>query len=148
EAARYMYGHGFGMLFLASVYGEEEDGDRRKKLEGILTRAVDFTGKAQTPRGGWGYLSSPDGGGVGERSRTHHPPPATRAPTHPPAAGTPRRAQARHRRAKDHHRKITGLSKKQHSQPRRRILPPRPRGPPARRGRPPASDRRRHRLLL
>src|SRR5271170_7870885 len=27
EAARYMYGHGFSLLFLASVYGEEEDSD-------------------------------------------------------------------------------------------------------------------------
>src|SRR5262245_18243547 len=25
EAQRYTYGHGFGLLFLASVYGEEED---------------------------------------------------------------------------------------------------------------------------
>ena len=25
EASRYMYGHGFGLLFLASVYGEEEE---------------------------------------------------------------------------------------------------------------------------
>ena len=33
EAGRYMYGHGFGLLFLACVYGEEEDADRRKKLE-------------------------------------------------------------------------------------------------------------------
>src|SRR5579885_588428 len=36
ESARYMYGHGYGMLFLAQIYGEEEDGDRRKKLEAIL----------------------------------------------------------------------------------------------------------------
>jgi hypothetical protein len=70
EAARYMYGHGFGMLFLASVYGEEEDGDRRRKLEDILTRGVQFTGKAQTPRGGWGYVSSADGGGFDEGSVT------------------------------------------------------------------------------
>jgi hypothetical protein len=70
EAARYMYGHGYGMLFLAQIYGEEEDGDRRKKLEGILTRGVDFTGKAQTPRGGWGYVSSADGGGFDEGSVT------------------------------------------------------------------------------
>ena len=42
EAGRYMYGHGFALLFLACVYGEEEDGDRRKKLEDILTRAVKF----------------------------------------------------------------------------------------------------------
>ncbi len=31
EAGRYMYGHGFAMLFLSCVYGEEEDGDRRKQ---------------------------------------------------------------------------------------------------------------------
>lgn len=70
EAVRYMYGHGYTLLFLAQVYGEEEDGDRRRKLEAILTRAVDFTGKAQTPRGGWGYLSSADGGGFDEGSVT------------------------------------------------------------------------------
>ncbi len=31
EAGRYMYGHGFGMMFLACVYGEEEEGDRRQE---------------------------------------------------------------------------------------------------------------------
>ena len=70
EASRYMYGHGFGMLFLASVYGEEEDGDRRKKLEDVLTRAVEFCGKAQTNRGGWGYVSAADGNGFDEGSVT------------------------------------------------------------------------------
>jgi hypothetical protein len=70
EAARYMYGHGFGLLFLSCVYGEEEDGDRRKKLEQKLTKAVEFTGKAQTDRGGWGYLSAADGGGFDEGSVT------------------------------------------------------------------------------
>src|SRR5437016_1323601 len=70
EAQRYMYGHGFAMLFLAQVYGEEEDGDRRKKLEDILTRGVEFTGKAQTVRGGWGYVSSADGNGFDEGSVT------------------------------------------------------------------------------
>jgi hypothetical protein len=70
EFSRYMYGHGFSMLFLAQVYGEEEDMDRRKKLEGILTRAVEFTGKAQTSRGGWGYVSAADGQGFDEGSVT------------------------------------------------------------------------------
>lgn len=70
ESARYMYGHGFGLLFLSQVYGEEEDASRRKKLLGILTRAVDFTGKAQTNRGGWGYVSAADGGGFDEGSVT------------------------------------------------------------------------------
>lgn len=70
EASRYMYGHGFGMLFLASVYGEEEDDKRRKDLEKLLTKAVEFCGKAQTDRGGWGYVSAADGGGFDEGSVT------------------------------------------------------------------------------
>ncbi len=70
EASRYMYGHGFGLLFLASVYGEEDDKDRRKKLEGILTRAVDFAGKGQTNRGGWGYVSALEGNNFDEGSVT------------------------------------------------------------------------------
>lgn len=70
EAARYMYGHGFGLLFLACVYGEEEDADRRKKLEKLLTKAVEFVGKAQTTRGGWGYVSAADGSDFDEGSVT------------------------------------------------------------------------------
>jgi hypothetical protein len=70
EAGRYMYGHGFALLFLSSVYGEEEDADRRKKLDDILTRAVLFSGKAQTSRGGWGYVSAADGSDFDEGSVT------------------------------------------------------------------------------
>ena len=70
EAGRYMYGHGFAMLFLSSVYGDEDDADKRKKLEDILTRGVLFSGKAQTSRGGWGYVSAADGGGFDEGSVT------------------------------------------------------------------------------
>jgi len=70
ESSRYMYGHGFGLLFLSSVYGEEEDGDRRKKLEKMLTKAVEFCGKSQTNRGGWGYVSAADGGNFDEGSVT------------------------------------------------------------------------------
>src|SRR5262249_26208870 len=32
QGARYMYGHGFALLFLSSVYGEERDVEKRKKL--------------------------------------------------------------------------------------------------------------------
>ena len=64
----YLYGHGFGMLFLSQVYGEEEDADRRRRLEGILTRAVQFCCKAQTSRGGWGYVSALEGGDFDEGS--------------------------------------------------------------------------------
>lgn len=70
ERSHYIYGHGFGLLFLASVYGEEDDDDRRKKLEQILKRAVDFSCKAQTDKGGWGYVSALEGGNFDEGSTT------------------------------------------------------------------------------
>jgi len=70
ESGRYTYGHGFALLFLSCVYGEEEEGDRRKKLEDILTRAAKFTRDAQTNRGGWGYVSAKEGGGFDEGSTT------------------------------------------------------------------------------
>jgi hypothetical protein len=70
EAGRYMYGHGFALLFLSSVYGEEDEGTRRNKLEDVLTRAVLFSGKAQTTRGGWGYISAADGSDFDEGSVT------------------------------------------------------------------------------
>ena len=68
--SRYTYGHGFAMLFLSQVLGEEEDAERREKLIEVLTKAVEFTGRAQTPGGGWGYVSSKDGGGFDEGSTT------------------------------------------------------------------------------
>lgn len=58
---RYTYGHGFSMLFLSQVYGDEEDPDRRKELKKILIRAVEFSINAQTSRGGWGYVSAKEG---------------------------------------------------------------------------------------
>lgn len=67
---RYTYGHGFAMLFLSQVLGEEEDAQRREELVGVLTRAVRFTGQAQTDAGGWGYLSAKDGNGFDEGSTT------------------------------------------------------------------------------
>ena len=65
-----MYGHGFGLLFLACAYGEEEDADRRKRLEKVLTKAVEFSGKAQTNHGGWGYVTAHEGQGFDEGSVT------------------------------------------------------------------------------
>jgi hypothetical protein len=66
----YMHGHGYGTLFLACVYGEEEEGERRKKLEDVLVRAVRFSRAAQTDKGGWGYMSALDGQGFDEGSVT------------------------------------------------------------------------------
>jgi len=67
---RYTYGHGFSMLFLSQVLGEEEDIDRREQLVDVLTRAVVFCGRAQTKDGGWGYVSAKDGAGFDEGSTT------------------------------------------------------------------------------
>jgi hypothetical protein len=67
---RYTYGHGFSMLFLSQVLGEEEDAVRRDELVDVLTRAVVFTGRAQTEAGGWGYVSAKDGRGFDEGSTT------------------------------------------------------------------------------
>ena len=67
---RYTYGHGFSMLFLSQVLGEEEDVDRREELVDVLTRAVVFTGRAQTKAGGWGYVSAMDRPDFDEGSTT------------------------------------------------------------------------------
>jgi Prenyltransferase and squalene oxidase repeat len=70
EANHYMHGHGYALLFLACVYGEEENDRRRTDLERILTRAVEFSGKAQTSMGGWGYVSAAANGDWDEGSVT------------------------------------------------------------------------------
>jgi hypothetical protein len=68
--SRYTYGHGFSMLFLSQVLGEEGLQDRRDDLVEVLNKAVDFCGKAQTPAGGWGYMSAKDGNDYDEGSTT------------------------------------------------------------------------------
>lgn len=68
--SRYMYGHGFSMLFLSQVLGEEEDIGRRRRLVDVLTRAVEFCGAAQTEAGGWGYVTAKEGDNFDEGSVT------------------------------------------------------------------------------
>ena len=67
---RYTYGHGFAMLFLSQVLGEEEDIERRQELVEVLSRAVQFTGEAQATSGGWGYVSAKDQPNFDEGSTT------------------------------------------------------------------------------
>ena len=67
---RYTYGHGYSMLFLSQVLGEEEDADRRATLVEVLSKAVQFTGEAQTQAGGWGYVSAADHPDFDEGSTT------------------------------------------------------------------------------
>lgn len=67
---RYTYSHGFAMLFLSQVLGEEGLQDRRDDLVEVLNGAVSFCGKAQTSAGGWGYVSAKDGNDYDEGSTT------------------------------------------------------------------------------
>jgi hypothetical protein len=64
----YTYGHGYSMVFLSQVYGEEEDAQRRGQIKRVLDKAVRFSAEAQTSRGGWGYVSARDGNDFDEGS--------------------------------------------------------------------------------
>ncbi len=68
EDYHYTYGHGYSMVFLSQVYGEEEDAQRREEIREVLTRAVQFCADAQTSRGGWGYVSAKEGSDFDEGS--------------------------------------------------------------------------------
>lgn len=67
---RYTYGHGFAMLFLSQVLGEEETQQRRKDLIDALRGAVKFSINAQTKAGGWGYVTAKEGNDFDEGSTT------------------------------------------------------------------------------
>ena len=67
---RYTYGHGFSMLFLSQVLGEEQDEETRELVIEALNKAVEFSCKAQTKSGGWGYVSAADGNDFDEGSTT------------------------------------------------------------------------------
>ncbi len=68
--SRYTYGHGFSMLFLSQVLGEEGLIDRREELVEALNKAVRFCGQSQTNSGGWGYVSAKEGNDYDEGSTT------------------------------------------------------------------------------
>ncbi|MFK7739432.1 MAG: prenyltransferase/squalene oxidase repeat-containing protein [Planctomycetota bacterium] len=66
EEGRSMYGHGFATLYLASVYGMEEDLRKQERLKRVLGKAVKLIGRAQSSAGGWIYTpdSNSDEGSV------------------------------------------------------------------------------------
>ncbi len=70
EVQRYMFGHGYAMLFLATLYGQEEDAGRRLKMKHVLEKAVAFSAQARTPRGGWGYVAAAEGNNFDEAATT------------------------------------------------------------------------------
>lgn len=61
EEGRSMYGHGFATLYLASVYGMEEDTKKQERLKKVLDKAVELIASAQSGAGGWLY--TPDSNG-------------------------------------------------------------------------------------
>ena len=63
---RSMYGHGFGTLFLAEVYGMSGDADLTKEIGETLNKAVRLIGQSQSREGGWYYTpgSGEDEGSV------------------------------------------------------------------------------------
>jgi Squalene-hopene cyclase C-terminal domain len=50
-----MYGHGFGTLFLAEVYGMVQNKEVRERLHDTLKRAVELIINTQNNKGGWRY---------------------------------------------------------------------------------------------
>jgi hypothetical protein len=61
EEGRSMYGHGFSTMFLAEVYGMEEDERRQREIHDVLTRAVELTARSQSRAGGWLYTPESNG---------------------------------------------------------------------------------------
>lgn len=56
-----MYGHGFSTMYLAQIYGMEEDRRRQRNLHGVLTRACELTARSQSRAGGWLYTPESNG---------------------------------------------------------------------------------------
>ncbi|HVR74461.1 MAG TPA: prenyltransferase/squalene oxidase repeat-containing protein, partial [Planctomycetota bacterium] len=61
EQGNCMHGHGFAMLFLAQVYGMEEDRAAQRRIHDVLARAVRLTERSQSRAGGWLYSPDSDG---------------------------------------------------------------------------------------
>lgn len=61
EESRPMYGHGFALLFLAQIYGMEEDLTRQRKLHKVLKKAVELVARSQSAAGGWLYAPDDNG---------------------------------------------------------------------------------------
>lgn len=63
DSGRPMFGHGFALLFLATLYGMENDPVARREMSSVIERAVTLTARGQSNLGGWMY--NPGGGDEG-----------------------------------------------------------------------------------
>jgi hypothetical protein len=65
ELGRPMYGHGFSLMFLASVYGATSKESVRNRMKPMIENAVTLTARGQSRAGGWYYTpGSGDEGSV------------------------------------------------------------------------------------
>lgn len=55
EIGRPMYGHGFGLMYLASVYGATSKEQVRNRMKPVIEKAVLLTARGQAASGGWTY---------------------------------------------------------------------------------------------
>jgi hypothetical protein len=51
-----MHGHGFALMYLASVYGMESDPTRRAAIKDAVIGGVSLTSRGQSGAGGWSYV--------------------------------------------------------------------------------------------
>ena len=63
DSGRPMFGHGFSLLFLACLYGMENDPSVRDQLAQVIKDAISLTARGQSKLGGWMY--TPGGGDEG-----------------------------------------------------------------------------------
>lgn len=63
DSGRPMFGHGFSLLFLACLYGMENDPLVRAQLASVIREAISLTSRGQSKLGGWMY--TPGGGDEG-----------------------------------------------------------------------------------
>jgi hypothetical protein len=60
-----MHGHGFALMYLASVYGMETNQSLRTRTAASIKKGIELTARGQSPEGGWFYTpGSGDEGSV------------------------------------------------------------------------------------
>jgi hypothetical protein len=65
DSGQPMHGHGFALMFLASVYGMEAKQSLRLRSEEVIKKGVALTARGQSGAGGWTYIpASGDEGSV------------------------------------------------------------------------------------
>ena len=56
DSGQPMHGHGFALMFLASVYGMITKESLRRQVQSAIRKAVTLTSQGQSPQGGWTYV--------------------------------------------------------------------------------------------